>query len=791
MKKKLLTILLSIAVILTSTVTVFATTELGDNPTTTDILATVIGGFPTSSELGWVNENGKKAFISGNILTVSFNVPLETILQKEENNYKYINDSGQNCTFVMTSGKLTSIIVSGALVPGYNGEFFPPAPVAQKGDTGYLTLQDAINAVQNNETIILLGDITTDSTFTNMNGRTFTIDLNNYKITTSAETGFDIDSANLTVKNGTVINNNTSGLSGSTMETRTKAFFLEKEGQGSLTLDGVKIESTGYSVNVNNNNNSNGAKNKTVVIKDSDLSSAKWCAVYANSVDESNELTISNSNIHSSWTGTSMAALQICMKTTIEKTTITNDYGAAVGCFENTDLLVKGTENSFVGASGSISTNGSKDLVQITIEGGKFKTTGTSKEAGIAFYHPDGSPLTIKGGTFEGATALYVKGGTIDIQGGSFTGTGNYEAAQKVSSGAYATGDAIVIEASGYLAGENYNPDPNPSVSISGGLFKSTNGSPIAYYTFDDNSEAHGGKMVSGGVLNKEIDGSIIVEGKSQVANTDKNTSAEYPYMIGNNTATIEVETGSKGNVVPTYQDETKSDVATKLSRTTIDLGPEALTIAADGNIVNESLEVKAKQVTGFETGDDLTITIKTYLDMSVEKVNITNTVGSEDNTFSVDITPKYVVVAKVNNEEEKTVSEGKDLSVTRTVPLKIYLPLGFANYTDRVWIKHHLKDGSSVVYGGEEGLQIKLEVADMVVEFDNPDGFSVFDVYLKKVSPDPKPSPSPSPNPGYVVPNTGIDDTYSNNHSLLKISSLSLLAIGTYLVIKKKKDND
>ena len=48
-----------------------------------------------------------------------------------------------------------------------------------------------------------------------------------------------------------------------------------------------------------------------------------------------------------------------------------------------------------------------------------------------------------------------------------------------------------------------------------------------------------------------------------------------------------------------------------------------------------------------------------------------------------------------------------------------------------------------------------------------------------------------PSPNPGYVVPNTGVEGTYSNNHSLLKLSSLSLLVIGTCLVIKKKKDND
>lgn len=56
----------------------------------------------------------------------------------------------------------------------------------------------------------------------------------------------------------------------------------------------------------------------------------------------------------------------------------------------------------------------------------------------------------------------------------------------------------------------------------------------------------------------------------------------------------------------------------------------------------------------------------------------------------------------------------------------------------------------------------------------------------IKAVSED----PSPSPTPGYKVPNTGVEGTYSNNHSLLKLSSLSLLAIGTYMAIKKKKDN-
>lgn len=52
------------------------------------------------------------------------------------------------------------------------------------------------------------------------------------------------------------------------------------------------------------------------------------------------------------------------------------------------------------------------------------------------------------------------------------------------------------------------------------------------------------------------------------------------------------------------------------------------------------------------------------------------------------------------------------------------------------------------------------------------------------------KPTPSPNKKTKYSIPNTGVDGTYSDNHSLLKLSSLSLLAIGTYMAIKKKKDN-
>ena len=47
-----------------------------------------------------------------------------------------------------------------------------------------------------------------------------------------------------------------------------------------------------------------------------------------------------------------------------------------------------------------------------------------------------------------------------------------------------------------------------------------------------------------------------------------------------------------------------------------------------------------------------------------------------------------------------------------------------------------------------------------------------------------------PKPKPEYKIPNTGVEDVSTNNHSINKLSVLSILTVGTYLVIKKKKDN-
>ena len=130
------------------------------------------------------------------------------------------------------------------------------------------------------------------------------------------------------------------------------------------------------------------------------------------------------------------------------------------------------------------------------------KASVTSND--IAIYWPNNGALTIKGGVITGKTAVYAKSGTISIQGGTFYGTGSADEFVANNNGAYATGDAVVIEYSSNPAYET------PVVSITGGTFVSENAQPIAAY-------GDGAKhFVSGGFFNKKLDYSVVVETKAQ-----------------------------------------------------------------------------------------------------------------------------------------------------------------------------------------------------------------------------------------------------------------------------------
>lgn len=85
------------------------------------------------------------------------------------------------------------------------------------------------------------------------------------------------------------------------------------------------------------------------------------------------------------------------------------------------------------------------------------------------------------------------------------------------------------------------------------------------------------------------------------------------------------------------------------------------------------------------------------------------------------------------------------------------------------------------VVFKIENDVLVKIEI----IELDD----SINGVYKPQdITPTPSPTPEPDSIPEYTIPNTGVDGTYSNNHLLLKLSSLSTLVIGSYLIVKKKR---
>jgi hypothetical protein len=139
----------------------------------------------------------------------------------------------------------------------------------------------------------------------------------------------------------------------------------------------------------------------------------------------------------------------------------------------------------------AIATNGTDSGNTINITGG----TITSND--VAIYFPSGGDLTISDANVTGATALYVKGGNVTINSGTFTGNGNAADFTHNGNGCDATGDAIVVENCSY-------PNGAPQVSILGGTFESDNADAVASYAYGASNDPVEG-FIAGGTYSSDV----------------------------------------------------------------------------------------------------------------------------------------------------------------------------------------------------------------------------------------------------------------------------------------------
>ena len=188
---------------------------------------------------------------------------------------------------------------------------------------------------------------------------------------------------------------------------------------------------------------------------------------------------------------------------------VTIDGGCVSMLSDNSTLTVEGTING--GDDFAIATNGgSTQNTNITIKDGAVITSNT-----VAMYLPGTGTTTIEeGATITGSTGIYVKSGTLNIEGGEITGNGEKTDYQYWNNGCYSTGDALVVDNCGYPGGA-------PVVNVTGGTFTSANADAIASYSYGDGNEplAH---FVSGGYFSNQISDDLCVEGKSCFPATDK-----------------------------------------------------------------------------------------------------------------------------------------------------------------------------------------------------------------------------------------------------------------------------
>lgn len=127
-------------------------------------------------------------------------------------------------------------------------------------------------------------------------------------------------------------------------------------------------------------------------------------------------------------------------------------------------------------------------------------TVTSAEGAGVYVPGTNGVTCNITGGTITGASGVYIKAGTLNISGGSINGTGVSTGYSYYGNGAKCTGDALVVENS------NYGGNGAPTVSVTGGTFKSTNAKAVASYVGGSVSSGNEVKnFISGGTFDSDV----------------------------------------------------------------------------------------------------------------------------------------------------------------------------------------------------------------------------------------------------------------------------------------------
>ena len=266
---------------------------------------------------------------------------------------------------------------------------------AKIGDTYYETLADAIAAVQANETITLLADVTLSEIL--VIDKAITLDGNGKKLTSSAGRAINVSGAD-----GVIIKNLTIECSGE------RAINIIQNATN-VTIDNVIATANNYTVNV-----ATSSPNAVVAIKNSTLNGLCTVNVSAEGAQVTIDESTINCNDNNTTAGESYAALSLNK----------DAVGGSIVATNSTIYVTEGSD-SFKGRNGAengtVTINGSTEDVTVTVAvityAGSDNYHGfATLAAAIEFAKAGDTIKLILDTTFEGTIVLN-KGITLDLNG--------------------------------------------------------------------------------------------------------------------------------------------------------------------------------------------------------------------------------------------------------------------------------------------------------------------------------------------------------------------------------------
>ena len=163
----------------------------------------------------------------------------------------------------------------------------------------------------------------------------------------------------------------------------------------------------------------------------------------------------------------------------------------------NGTLITSSVDCGGITVHGNVKNDGKLDNAPVLNFG---KTAKVSAEKGITLYGAGIGEWNILGGEYTGESVIGIKSGTLVVNDGVFTATGEKKIGELYGNGMIATGSAIQIENNAGYAG-------NMEIVINGGTFNSNKGLSIYHYPPTDNQEnALKSLIINGGNFNAKFE---------------------------------------------------------------------------------------------------------------------------------------------------------------------------------------------------------------------------------------------------------------------------------------------